>query len=377
MNILLILRAEIVCLAILCFLLFCSLRYWENEEKGRFLKMCICALGHVIFDIITVITVNIPKVPVLLNDILHVAFYECAILFCFEFFCYVSRIVFTRNVAEKIAKATCILPIAYPFVVFFLDIEYLQGRGTNYSYGSSVMAGYGLAMLLFVVTLFMVVKHEKMDPNVRKVLLPVILLALAGIIVQIFVPELLFTGAAVTLIVMGMYFAIENPVDKYKRKAYFDIDTGVRNKNSFEEDVYYLNRKYREGERKTGVGYVICDLNGLKMVNDKYGHAEGDELIRLAAQVLTNHLRHAYRVYRIGGDEFAALNLDESYEVMAEEVATVRKVCTKVTTASSKLPLSVAIGYAVTNGEEYIEDICEEADKLMYENKLQMKAARQ
>lgn len=58
MNIVFILRSEVVCIAILLYLFFFSLRYSENEQKGRFLQMCICALGHVIFDLITVCTVN-------------------------------------------------------------------------------------------------------------------------------------------------------------------------------------------------------------------------------------------------------------------------------------------------------------------------------
>lgn len=57
MNIILVARSECVCLAILLFLFYFSFRYLENEEKHSFLKMCLFALGHVTFDLITIYTV--------------------------------------------------------------------------------------------------------------------------------------------------------------------------------------------------------------------------------------------------------------------------------------------------------------------------------
>ena len=106
MNVVLIVRAELVCIVILLYLFFFSLRYWENEEKKRFLRMCICALGHVTFDMITVYTVNhLETIPLWINNLLHMVFYEFAIVFCYEFLCYEEDLLYlNEKYAEKAGK---------------------------------------------------------------------------------------------------------------------------------------------------------------------------------------------------------------------------------------------------------------------------------
>ena len=93
-----------------------------------------------------------------------------------------------------------------------MRIDYLEGRGINYSYGPAVFLGYGLAMVLFFASFLLVLFGKNMDTTFKAVILPMLILMLAGVITQIFVPELLFTGSAITLAVLGVYFAIENPL---------------------------------------------------------------------------------------------------------------------------------------------------------------------
>lgn len=373
MNIILIARTEIICLVILLFLFIFTIRCWESEEKGHFLKMCIFALGHVIFDLITVGTVNyVDQIPLWLNNILHFLLYEFAILFCYEFFCYVCNNIFPYTVSKKAADCARILPIIYPLVMPFFQIEFLQGNGTKYSYGTSVLLGYLLAALLFIVSFLLVLLNRKMDRTVRNVLLPILSLMLTAIIIQCFIPELLFTGADVTLAVMGMYFAVENPVKKYRQRAYFDMGTGVRNRNCYEDDISQLDMRCQIGSKKTKVACVICDLNGLKAANDCYGHVAGDELIRLAAKMITNHLHSAYRIYRIGGDEFAAIYIDEGKKTVEAEIANLKNSCRNAKTESG-LPLSMAIGYAQTGENDSLTEMIDKADKEMYRNKVEMK----
>ena len=86
---LLIVREELVCLVILLFLLLNAHFYKMGKDSGNFLRLAILAVGHVVFDIITVITVNHREaVPLWLNNVLHVIFYFFAILFAYQFFCY-------------------------------------------------------------------------------------------------------------------------------------------------------------------------------------------------------------------------------------------------------------------------------------------------
>ena len=58
--------------------------------------------------------------------------------------------------------------------------------------------------------------------------------------------------------------------------------------------------------------YISIDLNGLKRVNDTYGHVAGDELIRAAADCMKNSFNEYGKIYRIGGDEFAVIITEET-----------------------------------------------------------------
>ena len=98
--------------------------------------------------------------------------------------------------------------------------------------------------------------------------------------------------------------------------SFVDQSTQLLNRRAFEEKKAELAMS----ELKEGFVYVTADLNGLKGVNDNLGHAAGDELIRGAADCLKAAFGAYGDVYRIGGDEFAAiLYLTEAQREAAEE----------------------------------------------------------
>ena len=112
----------------------------------------------------------------------------------------------------------------------------------------------------------------------------------------------------------------------------------------------------------------------MKKINDNYGHAEGDALIKAAATVLREHLKTAENVYRLGGDEFIAIYLSPNDQAVAGEMEKVVEVCKNET--GFAVPLSIALGYASGTFNENIQDIVNQADQIMYENKLRMKQAQ-
>lgn len=99
-------------------------------------------------------------------------------------------------------------------------------------------------------------------------------------------------------------------VDEEKRReehltriAMMDELTHLYNRRSYEEDV----REYRTRGLEEDFVLLSADVNGLKTVNDTVGHAAGDEIIRGAAECLLLAIGSRGRVYRMGGDEFAAI----------------------------------------------------------------------
>ena len=121
---------------------------------------------------------------------------------------------------------------------------------------------------------------------------------------------------------------------------------------------------------------VVCDLNGLKIVNDNFGHLSGDELIRAAADVLIKTLKNSYCVYRIGGDEFVAIYLGNNALTANDELEKLKVNCRTYT--GLKRPLSLAVGMASNseNDVNCMEDIISIADKRMYEDKIRMKSIK-
>ena len=89
--------------------------------------------------------------------------------------------------------------------------------------------------------------------------------------------------------------------------AGIDVMTGFLNRRSYEEDLNgYLNAPVPDN-----LTYIAIDINGLKVVNDRYGHDAGDKLIVGAADCIEKCFGDKGKVYRIGGDEYAAILTSE------------------------------------------------------------------
>ncbi|WP_122032142.1 GGDEF domain-containing protein [Aliivibrio sp. EL58] len=79
------------------------------------------------------------------------------------------------------------------------------------------------------------------------------------------------------------------------------------NRKAFDEDLAHYQKRYRDSEATWNFGLFILDVNGLKAINDQYGHDLGDELIRVSSSHISGLLSENESFYRIGGDEFALL----------------------------------------------------------------------
>lgn len=79
------------------------------------------------------------------------------------------------------------------------------------------------------------------------------------------------------------------------------------NRKAFDEDLAHYQKRYRDSEATWNFGLFILDVNGLKAINDQYGHDLGDELIRTSSSHILGVLSENDSFYRIGGDEFALL----------------------------------------------------------------------
>ncbi|MBR0365909.1 MAG: diguanylate cyclase [Clostridia bacterium] len=155
--------------------------------------------------------------------------------------------------------------------------------------------------------------------------------------------------------------------DRMDRAAKIDALTRVLNKRAYDIEAKRLDKS------KQPYGIILIDMNGLKGINDKYGHAKGDISIKTVCNIICDVFGHS-SVYRIGGDEFVVILENKDYE---DRDALIHKVSESFRSNKSNSSLqpwervSAAVGCAVYEPKtnESAESVLQRADAAMYENK--------
>lgn len=148
--------------------------------------------------------------------------------------------------------------------------------------------------------------------------------------------------------------------------AMHDSLTGLYNRVYFEEEMARVS-----SGRFDPVGLIICDVDGLKLVNDSRGHEAGDRLLLAASGILRESFREGDVIARVGGDEFAVLLLRTPEVAVEEACRRIREKVEQFNASGPEFPLSISLGYAVRNDSTIpMEQIFKAADNNMYGEKL-------
>ncbi len=133
-----------------------------------------------------------------------------------------------------------------------------------------------------------------------------------------------------------------------------DALTKLYNRFSFYDDLKKYDKKI--------TGIMSIDMNGLKKINDSLGHYEGDKHLIKIANTLEEFSSNSYFFYRIGGDEFACICLNQSK-------VQIKKIIEKIKNEMEKKNLSISVGYSIRKTLEDIELVYKDADNMMYMDK--------
>lgn len=155
--------------------------------------------------------------------------------------------------------------------------------------------------------------------------------------------------------------------------AYQDSLTGVKNKTAYMEAVECIEKKLETEQPEFAV--AVLDVNGLKQVNDYYGHEAGDRLLIGASRMIENIFANS-PVFRIGGDEFVLLLEGDDLTNAPRLFEQMERAMEK--TAERKRPeqrISIAYGIALYDAhkDRNYKQLFQRADKAMYEKKAKMK----
>lgn len=170
---------------------------------------------------------------------------------------------------------------------------------------------------------------------------------------------------------MDVHSSLEERNREFWRIAHHDALTGVRNRRAFEE---FWDTLPRLAARQTyPVCFALFDINHFKAINDSYGHQVGDAVLQAVARSIDEVLRDGEHLFRIGGDEFAAilLDCDQSGAESLGERCLERLRRTDFSQFGVREPIKVSIGMAVAanNDEQSLLTLHWQADVAMYKAK--------
>lgn len=149
--------------------------------------------------------------------------------------------------------------------------------------------------------------------------------------------------------------------------SYHDSLTGLYNRRFFEEEI-----RRADVSRKLPVSIIMGDVNGLKLINDSFGHGAGDMLLKEAARILHQSCREEDFVARIGGDEFVILLYqtdDWSTERLCQRIS---QACKEYGRSRDKKSffLSISLGHATKkHPDQKMEKLLMEAEDMLYKSK--------
>ena len=376
MNLVLVLRAEFVCLILLLYLTFVSRAYRMGKDVRVFNQILFFSIVHVVMDMVTVYTVNHTEtVPLWINNLAHIIFYLSAILYSYEMCIYTLNLSRPHQM-NRTKRLLALSPVIIYVVLLFtplLSIEYIQLNGTKASVGSAPNVGFVIAFVYFSVAIGSIFTHwHKVGAHFKRVMLPTLFLLIISELIQTQVKEFLFTGCAVTAITVAFFFTLENPATVLERKVMMDALSGLGTRSGYEHDMAEYDKEF-EQNKNTKFTFLFVDINNLRSVNGLFGHQEGDSYISNVAVLLMTGLRGAEHIYRMGGDEFLAIYRKTDEKTVIRDIKRVQDACIKGHESLGYIP-ELAIGYAISDPKyNNLRDVLRVADYMMYRNKADIK----
>ncbi|HEX6219108.1 MAG TPA: GGDEF domain-containing protein [Sphingomicrobium sp.] len=162
---------------------------------------------------------------------------------------------------------------------------------------------------------------------------------------------------------------LQGRVDQLDQLAHQDVLIGLPNRRGFMRQLEKLIARVDRYDETAAMLFI--DVDGLKLINDSFGHKAGDEALVFVAELLVRGVRASDYVARIGGDEFGIL-LEHADEEIAAETAS--RLVSQIAGCEfcyegSCLPLSVAIGFSLIARGDSSDEVIERADLAMYADK--------
>lgn len=274
--------------------------------------------------------------------------------------------------------------VANFFVSFMLQLINAMDLMQSVLITQLLMLAGGVALVFFLHQEWK--KHK--NKEARNFLLTFSILILAGFsdaVIYNFIPSVPFGAATLLGILLYLIVMIvvatrkictlqtrEQEAQSLKQLAYRDLLTQGNNRTAYYRDVKEVfNHNNTEDS-----WLLLLDMNGLKSINDHYGHTMGDLAIKAAYNCIDYVFGEIGTCYRIGGDEFACIIRNADKETIDQALERLTMEASKIN-ETTKYEFGIAVGYAqyIPGAFKNFDVFSTHVDRLMYSSKKQMKAA--
>ena len=178
------------------------------------------------------------------------------------------------------------------------------------------------------------------------------------------------------VIAAAMFSAIKNEESEILHKATHDFLTEIPNRSLFYDRLRQrISQANKHGEK---FGILMMDMDGLKYINDNYGHRAGDAAIKEVAIRIKHTLREMDTVSRLGGDEFGIIvaNMEDSTHLSALIQRIYAVISKPFAFEDHTIELKVSAGYSIFGEDSLeLETLIEKADQSMYDEKRRRKGS--
>lgn len=161
-------------------------------------------------------------------------------------------------------------------------------------------------------------------------------------------------------------------ISSLNQQIFIDALTHVKNKGAFSDFTDNLQNRINISDKELEFAIGMFDCDDLKLINDRYGHEKGDIYLKTASRTICNVFQHS-PVFRIGGDEFSVILMNEDYYNREELVKKFKKMAGIITDSTKnkweQVNVSMGIAEYVPENDSSVADIVRRADKKMYEDK--------
>ncbi|NMB44138.1 MAG: GGDEF domain-containing protein [Clostridiales bacterium] len=241
--------------------------------------------------------------------------------------------------------------------IFFVDETNNYYRGDLFLIPMLTSTFYFINLLVYIKRNITNYKNEY-----NKLINLMCFLPMVGAILQIAFEDLLLVWGSMAISLVIYYMILREIQFRY------DPQTGIKNRLAFEKEM----KKYISSGKSASI--IVLDINNLKIINDKYGHKEGDDLIISAAKIIKESFLNLGEAFRIGGDEFCVIcegtrrvKVENAIERLEELIAKTNK--------NRTIKIDLAYGYDFYRKDkgDSIYSVFSKADSAMYVHKAKSK----